>query len=346
MKKVFAIFFSGKCFTPVLSIFRTISYLKTGILVLIGYMCMLPWVVTSAQPLLPEERRSKEQLAELYQVSLENQRLSINQRLNKYSQLFLGKPYILYALGEGPEADFDQNPRFRFDGFDCETYVTTVIALSLSKNTQQFISLMNKIRYRNGTISFLNRHHFTDSDWNKYNQNAGIIKDITENIHDAHHKSVAKLAQTQINKSNWVYYTADKRIFLPNASSEEKTNKTQTLIKNARNIPIQNSSIPYIPLSRLFNEQQKPIWYLWKQIPDGAIIEIIRPNWPLKSKIGTNLNVSHLGFAFWRNNVLWFRHASNTENKVVELPMADYLRNALDSPTIKGINIQVVIDRS
>ncbi len=82
--------------------------------------------------------------------------------------------------------------------------------------------------------------------------------------------------------------------------------------------------------------------YLFKQIPNGAIIEIVRPNWDLTKQIGTHLNISHLGFAFWQQGNLIFRHASSEARQVTETPFIHYLKKAKKSPTIKGINIQVL----
>ena len=45
---------------------------------------------------------------------------------------FKGKPYVLGSLGEGKAAIFDKNPIYRTDTFDCETYVSTVLALVVS----------------------------------------------------------------------------------------------------------------------------------------------------------------------------------------------------------------------
>nr|WP_277619301.1 N-acetylmuramoyl-L-alanine amidase-like domain-containing protein [Legionella norrlandica] len=78
-------------------------------------------------------------------------------------------------------------------------------------------------------------------------------------------------------------------------------------------------------------------------MPNGAIIEIVRPNWDLRKEIGTALNISHLGFAIWINDKLYFRQASSQYGKVIDVPLIDYLDKARSSPTIKGINIQVVL---
>ena len=62
-----------------------------------------------------------------------------------------------------------------------------------------------------------------------------------------------------------------------------------------------------------------------------------------KKLIGTQNNISHMGFAIWKNGVLMFRIASSTHHRLLDCPMIDYLRDTLTSPTIKGINIQRVL---
>jgi len=76
-----------------------------------------------------------------------------------------------------------------------------------------------------------------------------------------------------------------------------------------------------------------------KQIPDGSIIEIVRPNWDLTKEIGTHLHISHLGFAFRTHQGLVFRNASSTLHKVADVPLDQYLQEASKNPTIKGIMV-------
>src|SRR5689334_12811715 len=46
---------------------------------------------------------------------------NLEARLNFASAYFIGKPYQLFPLGEGPTAQFDQSPLYRTDVFDCMT---------------------------------------------------------------------------------------------------------------------------------------------------------------------------------------------------------------------------------
>ncbi|MBA2710185.1 MAG: DUF1460 domain-containing protein [Tatlockia sp.] len=267
-------------------------------------------------------------------------------RLDFISAKFLGKPYSLGALGEGPDAHFDQKPRYRLDAFDCDTFVTTVLALALAIDDQSFEQCISKIRYKEGKVDFLTRNHFISADWNPNNQNQKFIKDITKSIKDQKDRPVAQIAVALIDKPSWYQHFSLNIIRLNSADKNEQMKKLDELKLAGSKLEKIEAEIPYVPLTALFNAKGKPDDFLFRQIPHGAIIEIVRPNWNLKNSIGTNLNVSHLGFAFWKEGILLFRQASSQLGKVVEVPLIDYLKDSLKSPTIKGINIEVVVPKA
>jgi len=266
-------------------------------------------------------------------------------RLDKISSEFLGKPYLLGALGEGDGGYYDQYPLYRTDSFDCETFVDTVLALALANNPGQFKHCINQIRYQNGIISFTKRNHFTCLDWNKNNQKQGLIKDITTTIRDQNKQPVAQFAHALINKPAWYSHMSTKIIRLKNKESVKQVKRLNSLKREGSQLGKAVSITPYIPLTALFDKNGKANQYLFNQIPNAAIVEIVRPNWDLSKEIGTHLNVSHLGFVFREKGILHFRQASSTYHGVVDVPLIDYLSEARKSPTIRGINIQSVITK-
>lgn len=267
-------------------------------------------------------------------------------RLDIISGQFLDKPYALGALGEGINARYDQEPRYRADAFDCDTYVTTTLALALAENEHNFKQCMSKVRYKQGLVRFINRNHFMSIDWNINNQQQGFIKDITESFHDQNNKPIAKIASAFIDKPSWYQHFTANTIRLNLADDNEKIKRLAELKTKGSSLEKRNAQIAYLPLTTLFNLKKEPNQYLFEQIPNASIIEIVRPNWNLREKIGTNLNVSHLGFAFWHNGTLYFRQASSEYGKIVQIPLIDYLRKTLASPTIKGINIQMIVPQN
>ncbi len=267
-------------------------------------------------------------------------------RLNQISRAFLHKPYESNALGEGSDATYDQGPLYRTDAFDCETYVDTVVAIALASDMNSFTQCIKQIRYKNGHVDFITRNHFASLDWNLNNEKAGILKDITQSLVDTNNQPVAKMATTIINKQSWYANLPKTRIRLPNASTKEQEKQHEALKHEGARLKATAISTPYIPLTVLFDEKGRPNYALFNQIPNGAIIEIVRPNWQLKEKIGSNLNISHMGFVFRKNGQLRFRHASTTKKKVSDMSFIHYLKETRTSSTIRGINIQVVVPKT
>jgi hypothetical protein len=164
-------------------------------------------------------------------------------------------------------------------------------------------------------------------------------------IKDKHHQTVAVFATALIDKANWYQHKKLDTIRLAKQNYSLKKQRLTELKNAASHLKATKSTIAYIPLDKLFNSQGKARQYLFDQIPNSAIIEIVRPNWNLIQQIGTNLHVSHLGFAIRKNGILYYREASSTENKIIDIPLVDYLKQAQKSPTIKGINIQIIVQK-
>lgn len=269
---------------------------------------------------------------------------AISERIAIISQYFLGRPYLNGALGEGKKAEFDQEPLYRTDAFDCLTYVSTVLALALSNNLAEFQKNMLKIQYRNATPAFINRLHFTSVDWNNVNEKNGFIQDITHSFRNTEGKPISKMAYTLINKPAWYQMMTTHNLkFIVPLSSAQEIKRLDAIHQLSQKVIIEKSAVPYLPLTALFNADREPNMYLFDQIPSGAIIEIVRPNWDLEKMIGTHLNISHLGFAIRTSKGLFFREASSLENKITDVILTDYLKNYLDSTTVKGINVQIAI---
>lgn len=226
-----------------------------------------------------------------------NTNLNIQERIEKISESYLGSPYFFDPLGEN--SGYDPDPLYRFDGFDCVTYVETVLAQSLSRNNQQFLVLMNEIRYKNGEVSFLSRNHFTSVDWNLNNQQNGLLLDVTRGLFTDDYK----ISHSIINKSTWF----------------EKTHK----IKAASSTQISN--LPYLPLAAIFKNPE-----LLLRLQSGSIINLVNSN--------SQPDITHQGFAILKKDgIVYFRHASSLQKKVIEVSLINYLRK--QKKHFDGINV-------
>ena len=279
----------------------------------------------------------------LYHKLGKEQSSTMSSRLSIVSAYFIGKPYQLGALGEGRLGRYDQFPLYRTDAFDCLTYVETVLAIALSPNLKAFKQTINHIRYQDGHVSYLTRLHFTELDWNKAHQRQHILKDITDTFRDEKNQPVARTARATIDKPMWIQHLSKAAIRLRQKNPTLQEARLTALKQKGPQLTTTVVSLPYLPLTALFDADSQPNRTLFQQIPNGAIIEIIRPNWDLTETVGTHLNVSHIGFAFWHQGILYFRNASSLKGRVVDQPLIAYLAEARKNPTIKGINVQVII---
>ena len=160
---------------------------------------------------------------------------------------YLGMRYVGNPLGEGVIPDLD--PTIRFDAFDCTTFVETVIA-----NGDE--NKLNKIRYKDGVVGFMNRNHFIETDWLKNNS------DIIENVSSQY--APTTMRSVTINKKKWLKknYNIDAKI------------AEQTVV------------LEYIPYKYAQSiKTSEPLIVLFINAPGRA-----------PDKIGTDLAVRHMGF--------------------------------------------------
>ncbi len=100
----------------------------------------------------------------------------LSNRITFISAYFLGCPYEdtpLVGSAYKPEK-FVTNLKT----FDCVTFCETVLALALSPVYVTFRETLQKIRYKDGKISWFNRNHYM-SNWLSENKKQGIFENIT-----------------------------------------------------------------------------------------------------------------------------------------------------------------------
>ncbi|CAE78567.1 N-acetylmuramoyl-L-alanine amidase-like domain-containing protein [Bdellovibrio bacteriovorus] len=254
--------------------------------------------------------------------------LSLQQRLEYFSRIFLGKPYLGGALGEGANSAYDNDPLYRFDAFDCTTYVETVAALTLSYGEAEFQKNMNVIRYQDGVVSLITRNHFTSVDWNPNVEKLGILRDVTAEIGLA---DVSTL-QTLIDKKEWYKKQASAMVKV----KDNEAKKVGGIIARTQAIRPQISALNFLSKEIL---TAKPDLLL--RFPKAGIVNIVRKNWNVRDAIGTNLDVSHQGIIFERDGEIIFRHASYKKSSqyVVEVPLLEYVKKNFGDQTFAGLNV-------
>ncbi|MFV8256399.1 N-acetylmuramoyl-L-alanine amidase-like domain-containing protein [Bdellovibrio bacteriovorus] len=275
---------------------------------------------------LAEVTGTEQRLQSLYTSTAQLNQGQGKDRVSLFALQFLSEksPYIVDPLGEGQGGDVSQGPLYRFDGFDCTTFVETVLALSLSSTPEQFRVRMNQIRYEKAVVSYESRNHFPSIDWIPNNIENGFVKDITGSIAG----SKTKWSQTWIEKDVWF------------------AKKGQAFVGMSRDFKPELGQLPYIAKEDLLKSPE-----LMDKIPSGTIFHVVRPNWDLRKAIGTRLDVSHMGFLIREKGVLYMVHASNgasrdgsdDDKRVKKESLHGYVeRVMMASPTTAGVNILAV----
>ena len=99
------------------------------------------------------------------------------QKITFISAAFLETPYLADTLIGNAETA--EKFVLRLDGVDCFTFLDYVEALRRSTNFTEFEQVLRQIRYTNGEVTFLQRHHFFSA-WG--NVPFAPLRDVTSQV--------------------------------------------------------------------------------------------------------------------------------------------------------------------
>lgn len=148
----------------------------------------------------------------LTEKSKEN--LTVTDRMNFYSELFLGMPYNLTCTGDGPYALYETEPLLNFDSTNCMVYCEHVLALSISDSWDNFFNNLQQIRYKDGIIGMRTRNHYTMADW--LPENDWLLEDAAKKVGGEFAKTVTRtISHEKFFAGKGI---TDKRYIKPNRS--------------------------------------------------------------------------------------------------------------------------------
>jgi hypothetical protein len=101
----------------------------------------------------------------------------LRKRIVHLARMNLGQPYELYLLGEAPFETHDPQPVYCLGKSDCLIFAEHMYAMALSRNWSEFMTVLQRIRYRDGRIGVATRNHYTEADWNPSNR--WLVREIT-----------------------------------------------------------------------------------------------------------------------------------------------------------------------
>jgi hypothetical protein len=209
------------------------------------------------------------------------------QRIAAISARYLGVPYRLDPLGEGPNGDRDADPLVCHTAVDCQTFVEQVLAEALAPGGADHLPLLTRIRYRDGVVGFGSRNHYMVTDW--LPQNRWFLRDLT-----------ARIGVKQVRTMEKVI---DRPAFF-------RSRGAPALAEQAA---VQRSRTAYIPRRALLG--------VMARVPNGAVLIWVQDR--------PGIIAAHCGLAIRRpDGGIMFRHASQRRGRVVDEPLAEYLRRA------------------
>jgi hypothetical protein len=104
----------------------------------------------------------------------------VHQRIIRLARKNIEQPYELYLLGEAPFEKVDAQPIYCLGKSDCVVFAEHTLAMALSDDFPSFMTMLQRIRYKDGQIGVVTRNHYTEADWNK--NNGWLVTEITNQI--------------------------------------------------------------------------------------------------------------------------------------------------------------------
>jgi len=113
-------------------------------------------------------------------IHISKKKMTITERMNDYSEFFLGTPYSFTCVGDGPYALLETYPLVNFKETNCMAFCEHILALAISDSWDNFFNNLQHIRYKDGLIGMRTRNHYTMGDW--LPENAWLLQDITRKV--------------------------------------------------------------------------------------------------------------------------------------------------------------------
>jgi len=206
------------------------------------------------------------------QAASQTMGLPVGERISAISYEMRGKKYITDPIGEGVFPDTD--PMFRYDAYDCLTFVEEVLGLAMATEPSSSGLIRNQLRYAGSSVTYKGRNHFMVPQWLPNSIDSGLLVDITDT-----------LGPTKTITKNWT-----PRIW-------RKWRRRHKFSLESNEFPLGRHSITVLPLDTALSVVRK--------IPEGAIVLVVRTN-----NRHNPIMITHLGFLVYKRNKPLLRHAT------------------------------------
>lgn len=212
---------------------------------------------------------------------------------------FIGIPYVAGTL----DRETEERLTINLQELDCTTFVEQITAIALTANSEkkdfeELCNKLNRLRYRNGKCSgYSSRLHYI-SQWIEQAERSGLLYEIRGKAHQA----------TQILNLNFMS---------KHPESYKQLRENPLLIKEIEEgeKAFKNIKIEYIP-KEFLNRGPEEL-----EIKNGDILAIVTAI--------EGLDVTHIGFALWKESNLHLIHASSSKGETIidKETLYDYMKS-------------------
>lgn len=230
-----------------------------------------------------------------------------SKRIVSVSDRFLGVPYGDSPLGEGTGKDPD--PLIRYDAVDCLTFVEETMAMVLAPTDAEVVSWLNRIRYMHDAPKYDERNHLMEAQWLPFNVKKGFLADVTKLYGGASVRRAPKVLSEETWKSK-----SGVALGLP--ADKQLTG---------------NFGLDIIPVEEALE--------IVKKVPTGTVLVAVRAD-----RAAMVTRVTHVGFVLQTPKGPVLRHASRTFTRVVDEPLASFMKRNLGYAkwTVEGVSLYAV----
>jgi hypothetical protein len=269
----------------------------------------------------------------------------------------VGRPYLKGPLGEGSKA-----PLYRLDGFDCTTFVETVMANAYcfpGGSPSCLNQEMERIRYRGSEVAFGERNHVPELDWLPNNVRRGYLRDLSASLFGGEWRR----AIPTIHREEWLVAQGEKGIngpaeaapplrYLPVSYFFRRRELSPELQREldaklahsgeaaAQEIkPDEAARIKFRGELAFLRATYEPVPGRLEKIPAGTVLNLVRAPFKDLAKARLTPLVAHQGLILQGKEGPLIRHAAPNVGHVAEQALADYLLRYIRSAHFRGISL-------
>lgn len=214
---------------------------------------------------------------------------SVAERMERRTRPLLGTPYVRSPLGEGRAPDDD--PRIRFDAFDCTTWVETALALATC-DERSLLERLDAIRYVEGEVSFETRRHLVTAQWVPGLESLGLLRRRTADVFPA----ATERIELRLGPARWEGRRIAKTLSLPTDA-----------------VPLGTHRVDYVPVNWVRTRSAS--------FAPGTIVNVVRVDWFPSPDV-----VTHQGLVVEVDGEVVVRHASLRSRRVVDEPLPQFVQ--------------------